>query len=115
MSDPMTEFEPEQFYVSQADWNAKRSRIDALDKDNQRLTELCSLYYKDIGRQQDCISTLRERIATLKKVSVRLYNQGYHAGHNDTVESCYTDILPVDMDTYHADVVAEILKEKGNE
>ena len=33
------------------------------------------------------------------------------AGHHDTVEGQYTHILPVDMDTYHADVVGELLAE----
>ena len=42
---------------------------------------------------------------------IRLYNDGYHAGHNDTVENNFTNILPVDMDTYHADIVNELLRE----
>jgi hypothetical protein len=40
---------------------------------------------------------------------VHLYNLGYHAGHHDTVEGQYVDIRECDMDTYHADVVAEIV------
>jgi hypothetical protein len=44
---------------------------------------------------------------------VRLYNQGYHAGHEDTVESCFTPIHHADMDNYHAYVVAEILQENS--
>jgi len=42
---------------------------------------------------------------------VRVYNSGYAAGHHDTVEGQYTHILPVDMDTYHAGVVGELLAE----
>ena len=42
---------------------------------------------------------------------VRLYNQGYHAGHEDTVEACFVPIHHTDMDTYRSDVVAEILQE----
>ena len=45
---------------------------------------------------------------------VRLYNQGYHAGHEDTVEACFTPIHHTDMDTYHSDVVAEILQENAD-
>jgi hypothetical protein len=41
----------------------------------------------------------------------RLYNSGYHAGHHDTVEGYYVDILDCDMETYHEDIVAEILEE----
>jgi hypothetical protein len=39
---------------------------------------------------------------------IRAYNSGYMQGHHDTVESCFTDIHQSDMDTYHADVVAEL-------
>jgi hypothetical protein len=40
---------------------------------------------------------------------VRLYNQGYKAGHHDTVEGGYVDIFDCDMSTYHDDVVREII------
>jgi len=43
-------------------------------------------------------------------VPVRLYNAGYAAGHDDTVEACYTDVADCDKDTYHADIVAELLE-----
>jgi len=55
----------------------------------------------------DWLTTLRE-VKKLEAAQVRLYNAGYRAGHHDTVEGQYIDILDVDMDTYHADVVAEI-------
>ena len=54
-----------------------------------------------------------ERIAALEKVVVRLYNLGYHSGHEDTVEGCYTHIYEADMDEYHDDIVADILREAG--
>jgi len=44
-------------------------------------------------------------------VSVSLFNAGYAAGHEDTVEARYTHILDCDKDTYHAEDVAEWLKE----
>lgn len=44
---------------------------------------------------------------------VRIYNQGYHAGHEDTVEACFTPIHHTDMGTYHADVVGEIIMENS--
>ncbi len=49
------------------------------------------------------------------KVLIELYNAGYASGHHDTAEGCYTDILPVDSDTYHSDVVAEFIKELMDE
>lgn len=45
------------------------------------------------------------------KLLVALYNTGYANGHNDTVEGCFTDVLPVDMDSYHDDIVEEWLAE----
>ena len=39
---------------------------------------------------------------------IRAYNSGYMQGHHDTVEAQFIVIHPLDMDTYHADVVAEL-------
>jgi hypothetical protein len=38
-----------------------------------------------------------------------IYACAYHAGHHDTVESRYTDVLAADYDSYHAEAVREIL------
>ena len=43
------------------------------------------------------------------ELEIRLYNAGYRAGHNDTVEGCFTDIVDCEMGEYHADVVEEIV------
>jgi len=51
----------------------------------------------------------------LKRLAVYIYNSGYSTGHEDTVEGRYTDVLPVDFDTYHEDVVADILLEQDDE
>ena len=62
----------------------------------------------------DALANKQEaRIAALEKVAVRLYNLGYHSGHEDTVEGCYTHIYEADMDEYHDDVVDDILREAG--
>jgi hypothetical protein len=55
-----------------------------------------------------------ELLEASKALLVRLYNAGYKAGHHDTVEGQYTDIFEVDMDSYHENVVAEILEETGD-
>lgn len=39
----------------------------------------------------------------LVKILAHLYFSAYHAGHNDTVEANYTDVLVVDADTYWQD------------
>ena len=42
---------------------------------------------------------------------IHIYNSGYHAGHHNTVEGRYTDIFSCDMDTYHEDVVFDLIAE----
>ena len=56
------------------------------------------------------IKVLEEERGKLRLLLVLLYNQGYLAGHHDTVESQYTHIYSEDMDSFHADIVAEILE-----
>ena len=48
-------------------------------------------------------------LATLNDAAAHSYNSGYHAGHHYTVEGGYVDIHSSDMDTYHAEEVAELL------
>ena len=60
------------------------------------------------------IEPLEKHARWLESLMVRLYNQGYHAGHEDTVEACFTPIHHSDMDTYQADVVAEIIQENAH-
>lgn len=44
---------------------------------------------------------------------VSMFNQGYLSGHHDTVEGDYTDIVVSDMNTYHKDVVDDIIAEES--
>lgn len=48
---------------------------------------------------------------TQKEILIHAYNSGYTAGHHDTVEGCYVDVLPCDMTEYHEDVVSELADE----
>lgn len=58
------------------------------------------------------LDKLRAEVERLKANKARLlclaYNSGYKHGHHDTVEAQYADIHQSDMETYHADEVAEI-------
>lgn len=58
----------------------------------------------------NCTKILQELTAKLKQAT-RFYNQGYMAGHEDTVEAVFTPLVDADMETYHSDVVEEIMKE----
>ena len=67
-------------------------------------------YMKTALRAKDADNAvLRNELAALREAAVHVYNSGYHAGHYDTVEGRYVDIHPSDMDSYHAEDVAELL------
>jgi hypothetical protein len=53
----------------------------------------------------------KQALDALLAFMVRIYNSGYCAGHNDTVEGGYVDIHRDDMETYHAETVEEIIAE----
>lgn len=57
------------------------------------------------------LQALEAENARLKTLLTRMYNKGYKTGHHATVEGQYVDILDEDMDTYHDDIVNEILSE----
>jgi hypothetical protein len=57
----------------------------------------------------------RAEVERLNSLMVRVYNAGYRAGHHDTVEGQYAEIHRSDMDTYHKEDVAEILKDQSDE
>jgi hypothetical protein len=99
-------------------------QCNVIEKLEKRVAQLDSLVislgdnndelFKDRNQALEKIEALRITIAELQAaqtwVSVRLYNAGYAAGHDDTVEACYTDVADCDKDTYHADIVAELIE-----
>jgi hypothetical protein len=54
---------------------------------------------------------LRNQLAQSNELLVHLYNAGYLAGHHDTVESTFVYIHNCDMDTYHSDVVEDLISD----
>lgn len=50
--------------------------------------------------------------AALKSRSIKLFNLGYLRGHESTVEGYFVDVHWCDIDTYHDDVVAEIIEDE---
>ena len=52
-----------------------------------------------------------DSVVISKELLITLYNNAYNAGHEDTVESQYTFILPCDIAEYHSDIVDEWLDE----
>jgi hypothetical protein len=70
----------------------------------------CELKSVVLGRASSKKKAVGQR-DDARRLLVIAYNSGYMAGHNDTVEAQFIPIHHSDMDTYHADVVEEILKE----
>jgi len=50
------------------------------------------------------------KVADWRRILTHVYDAGYHAGHHDTVEGGYVDVYPCDMDTYHEDIVEELVQ-----
>ena len=89
-----------------------RQERDYYRKDNDRLINALAIEHSESQRLREAFSgaaALQEENERLRKLMVRLYNSGYSAGHDATVEGGFVDILPADMDTYHAEEVAEWL------
>jgi len=82
----------------------------------KRLADTASGSHKRTGIKniKDSIRALEAQQAVIDSTLpfwTWMYNQGYTQGHHDTVESMYTDVQSVDMETYHDDIVSELLGE----
>ncbi|WP_241164982.1 hypothetical protein [Serratia marcescens] len=63
--------------------------------------------------QQKRADALAVENAALKSRSIKLFNLGYLHGHESTVEGYFVDVHRNDIDTYHDDVVAEIIEDES--
>lgn len=66
----------------------------------------------DRDAQQKRADALAVENAELKSLSIKLFNLGYLHGHESTVEGYFVDVHRNDIDTYHDDVVAEIIEDE---
>ena len=57
------------------------------------------------------LTRLRDENKAMKEFGVLMYNHGYMNGHHHTVEGYFTDIHQCDMETYHEDVVSDIVED----
>ncbi|MDQ9556005.1 hypothetical protein, partial [Serratia marcescens] len=66
--------------------------------------------------ERDALAQRVEMLAVensaLKSRSIKLFNLGYLRGHESTVEGYFVDVHRNDIDTYHDDVVAEIIEDE---
>ena len=89
------------------------TRIDANERFFNNYQHIANFAFSECQALWDYMederNALLARVARLKEAAVHIYNSGYHAGHHDTVEGGYVDIHSNDMDSYHAEEVAELL------
>ena len=94
----------------QADWRKGVELIASALGETDPPNLSCARLSEEVLHREAKIERLEKEVERLQGLTVWMYNQGYGAGHNDTVEGCYTDVLPVDKFTYHDDVVSDLLE-----
>lgn len=57
------------------------------------------------------LSTVAVDPLVMRRLLIHVYNCGYTAGHEATVEGNYTDIFQCDMGSYHNDAVDALVGE----
>ncbi|MEO9268649.1 hypothetical protein ABI244_05450 [Serratia ureilytica] len=67
------------------------------------------LTYEALKAERDALAVEN---AALKSRSIKLFNLGYLHGHESTVEGYFVDVHRNDIDTYHDEVVAEIIEDE---
>ena len=79
-------------------------------------------YHKSRGDNSDRIDALLAECEKMegelreqKKIQIRLYNAGYNAGHEETVETGAMSISQCDMESYHADRVEDLVSDYFNQ
>ena len=50
-------------------------------------------------------------LSSLIRLATQLYNIGYNVGHNDTVDSVFTYVNPLDFEEIHKEEAVQIIKE----
>lgn len=99
-------------HIDQSYWQNRAMQLeDELRKETARADAAVELRKADLLFWQKQCELRETALKAAEELHVYLYNSGYMAGHNDTVEGCFTDIHQSDMKTYHADVVKDILEE----
>ena len=71
--------------------------------------EVRSATIKLEGKSKADFEIVKSHCTVMRKLLNHVYNSGYHAGRHDTIEGSYVDIFPCDMDSYHEDVVGELV------
>lgn len=87
-------------------------RVNAIYRQLSMSEAKCKGYFSDAAAALVKCDALAVENAELKSRSIKLFNLGYLRGHESTVEGYFVDIHWSDIDTYHDDVVAEIIEDE---
>ncbi|AOE99074.1 hypothetical protein ATE40_007355 [Serratia surfactantfaciens] len=100
-------------FVKFSDYEALLSELASSRQINAQTLLVKLTMAETIKEQTDRVNALAVENAALKSRSIKLFNLGYLHGHESTVEGHFVDVHRSDIDTYHDDVVAEIIEDEG--
>lgn len=107
---------PMSYEALKAERDALEAKCKNLEKQishiNTQSLEAALKMAETIKELTDRVNALAVENAALKSRSIKLFNLGYLHGHESTVEGYFVDVHRSDIDTYHDDVVAEIIEDE---
>ena len=111
--------DPNGSFVLASDYASLFAELDLAKADRDALAERVERLSGMLTESRHATKAAVERAdalavenAALKSLSIKLFNLGYLHGHESTVEGYFVDIHRNDIDTYHDDVVAEIIEDE---
>ncbi|HAX9724046.1 TPA: hypothetical protein JS159_002065 [Serratia marcescens] len=99
--------------VKLSDYEALVSELASSRQINAQTLQVKLTMAETIKGLTDRVNALAVENAALKARSIKLFNLGYLRGHESTVDGYFVDVHWCDIDTYHDDVVAEIIEDEG--
>lgn len=99
-------------FVKFSDYEALVSELASSRQINAQTLQVKLTMAETIKELTDRVNALAVENAALKSRSIKLFNLGYLRGHESTVEGYFVDVHWCDIDTYHDDVVAEIIEDE---
>ncbi|MEX5768836.1 hypothetical protein AB4Y55_24130 [Serratia nematodiphila] len=93
-----------------AQFELVKAERDALADRVERLSGMLTESRVATKSAEERVDAMAVENAALKSRSIKLFNLGYLHGHESTVEGYFVDVHRNDIDTYHDDVVTEIIE-----
>ncbi|MEG9791160.1 hypothetical protein V6X42_01545 [Serratia marcescens] len=99
-------------FVKFSDYEALVSELASSRQINAQTLQVKRTMAETIKELTDRVNALAVENQAQKSRSIKLFNLGYLHGHESTVEGYFVDVHRNDIDTYHDDVVAEIIEDE---